>query len=145
MGASAGMDEKSADATIHALEGDIAELDARAREGVLRSRGEDPVRQPAVNPKRNVERFQTVRARFVRMIIEATRDGAQPCLDEIEVFGPEEGENLALASRGARASASSLLPGYAIHQIPHLNDGRWGNDWSWISNERPHPGASSRE
>src|SRR5262249_25457991 len=30
---------------------------------------------------------------------------------------------------------SSLLPGYPIHQVRHLNDGKQGNDWSWISNE----------
>jgi hypothetical protein len=50
------------------------------------------------------------------------------------VFGADQTRNLALAQDGAKASASSLLPGYAIHQIAHLNDGQFGNDWSWISN-----------
>ena len=78
-------------------------------------------------------RFAPVTARFVRFSISITNDGAQPCLDELEVYGPESDRNLALASSGAKASASSLLPGYAIHQIPHLNDGRYGNGRSWIA------------
>ncbi len=41
--------------------------------------------------------------------------------------------DLALASAGAKATASSCLPGYAIHQIAHLNDGRYGNSQSWIA------------
>ena len=43
--------------------------------------------------------------------------------------------NLALASTGALAFARDLLPGYpAIHNIPHLNDGLYGNSYSWINN-----------
>ncbi len=42
-------------------------------------------------------------------------------------------QNLALASAGAKATASSCLPGYAIHQIAHLNDGQHGNSQSWIA------------
>ena len=34
---------------------------------------------------------------------------------------------------GREASASSCLPGYAIHQVPHLNDGLYGNSHSWIA------------
>ncbi|MEZ0276074.1 MAG: DUF1553 domain-containing protein, partial [Roseimicrobium sp.] len=34
-----------------------------------------------------------------------------------------------------KATASSTLPGYAIHQIAHINDGLYGNDHSWISDE----------
>ena len=40
--------------------------------------------------------------------------------------------NLALAGK---ASASSVISGYPIHQIPHLNDGKLGNNNSWISSE----------
>ncbi|MCH5373886.1 MAG: discoidin domain-containing protein, partial [Planctomycetes bacterium] len=57
----------------------------------------------------------------------------QPCIDELEVYADECPDNLALASRGARATASSCLPGYAIHQVAHLNDGRYGNAHSWIA------------
>jgi len=120
----------------HLLSGQISDLDARARVAVLRSQGVHPVPRPAVNAQRNVEDFKPVRTRFVRLNILATRDGAEPCVDELEVFGPAGDDNLARASAGARASASSLLPGYPIHQVRHLNDGRYGNDWSWISRER---------
>ncbi len=76
--------------------------------------------------------FPAAEARFVRVVIHATTQG-QPCLDELEVYGPDGKENLARAGAGAKASASSCLPGYAIHQVGHLNDGRYGNDHSWIA------------
>ena len=76
--------------------------------------------------------FSPVEARFVRLLIPECASG-EPCLDELEVYGPGGGPNLALASAGARASASSLLPGHAIHQVPHLNDGLYGNGHSWIA------------
>ncbi|HZU34336.1 MAG TPA: DUF1553 domain-containing protein, partial [Gemmataceae bacterium] len=122
----------------HRLEQQIAEIDAAARAVVLRRQGVHPVPRPAVNVRGNVEDFAPLPARFVRFTILATRDGSEPCLDELEVYGPDHTTNLALAADGVRASASSLLPGYAIHQIAHLNDGRYGNDWSWISREPGH-------
>jgi hypothetical protein len=95
-----------------------------------------PVRRPAVHPRRNVDRFAAVAARYVRFVIAATADGTHPCLDELEVYsaGPVP-RNLALASGGAKASASSVLPGFLIHKIEHINDGQVGNGHSWISNE----------
>ncbi len=84
--------------------------------------------------KPNVIEFPARAARFVRLEIAET-EGGEPCLDEFEIYGGGAGEdrNLALASRGARATASSLLAGYAIHQVGHLNDGRYGNAHSWIA------------
>ncbi|MCL1922220.1 MAG: discoidin domain-containing protein, partial [Kiritimatiellaeota bacterium] len=41
-------------------------------------------------------------------------------------------ENLALR-QGAVAFASSELPGHAIHKTAHLNDGKLGNEHSWIA------------
>ncbi|MHB8899121.1 MAG: HzsA-related protein [Thermoguttaceae bacterium] len=76
--------------------------------------------------------FPPAQARFVRLLIHRTVSG-QPCIDELEVFAPQGKENLALASAGAKATASSCLPGHAIHQVPHLNDGRYGNGNSWIA------------
>ena len=67
-----------------------------------------------------------------RFTIEAT-NSSQPCIDELEVFSG--GRNLALASLGTRSSCSSSLPGYAIHKLEHINDGKYGNSHSWISNE----------
>lgn len=82
-----------------------------------------------------VERFAPTKARFVRMTIHAT-NSAEPCIDELEIFTTgEKPENVALASRGTKAKASGSLPGFAIHKLEHVNDGRYGNSWSWISNE----------
>ncbi|NQT54512.1 SUMF1/EgtB/PvdO family nonheme iron enzyme [bacterium] len=82
--------------------------------------------------KPNAVEFPVQEARFVRFVILATT-GSEGCIDELEVYGPDSESNLALAKTGAKASASSCLPGYTIHQIPHLNDGRYGNDYSWIA------------
>jgi hypothetical protein len=57
------------------------------------------------------------------------------CLDEVEVFDTE-GRNVALATNGGKASASGTLPGHAIHQLTHINDGKFGNAHSWISNTK---------
>ncbi|MFO1053670.1 MAG: DUF1553 domain-containing protein [Planctomycetota bacterium] len=97
----------------------------------LASRADAPV-----DATLSIDTFAPRIARSVRMTITATNDGAQPCIDELEVFGPDDPSfDLARASTGASASASSLLPGYAIHRVEHLNDGRYGNAHSWISNE----------
>ncbi len=89
-------------------------------------------RRPIMADKANVIRFPAVAARFVRLVIHASENGA-PCLDELEIYDASGSRNLALAADGAKASASSCLPGYAIHQINHLNDGHYGNDHSWIA------------
>ena len=44
--------------------------------------------------------------------------------------------NLALAP-AARATASSVIEGYAIHTVAHLNDGWYGNAQSWIPSALP--------
>ena len=86
----------------------------------------------AAPDKPNVVAFEPVEARFVRFVIHESA-GGEPCLDELEVYGPGGGANLALASAGAKATASSCLAGYAIHQVAHLNDGLYGNSHSWIA------------
>lgn len=86
-----------------------------------------------VHPDRpNEVKFSAVEARFVRFVIHRS-SASQACIDELEIYGEGGNQNLALASRGGKASASSCLPGYAIHQIPHLNDGLYGNSHSWIA------------
>ncbi|MBM3240372.1 hypothetical protein FJZ31_29165 [Candidatus Poribacteria bacterium] len=45
-------------------------------------------------------------------------------------------QNLALLPK-AVAQASSVLPGHSIHQVKHLNDGFYNNQYSWISNGEP--------
>lgn len=86
-----------------------------------------------VDPARpNEVIFPPEPARFVRILLLDCQNG-QPCIDELEVYGPEGTTNLALARAGAKAAASSCLPGYAIHQVAHLNDGLYGNSHSWIA------------
>src|SRR5262249_4459254 len=95
------------------------------------------VRRGPGNPRRNVERFAPVEARWVRFTITATNDGIEPCIDELEVYTVGTSpRNVALASGGAKPSASSVFPNSAIHKLEYLNDGRHGNGRSWISNER---------
>ena len=88
---------------------------------------------PSIESRRNEDLFPAVRTRYVRFTVEKAEE--QPCLDELEVHAPGRDLNLALASTGAVASASSVLPGYDIHQVSHLNDGKHGNAHSWVSNE----------
>jgi hypothetical protein len=60
----------------------------------------------------------------------------EPCLDELEVFAAEvRPRNVALASLGTKASASSVYPNSTIHKLEHINDGQLGNSRSWISHE----------
>jgi hypothetical protein len=75
--------------------------------------------------------FPPETAKFVRFAI--LECGSEPCLDELEIYGPAGGANLALARDGAKPAASSCLPGYAIHLVEHLNDGLYGNSHSWIA------------
>lgn len=82
----------------------------------------------------NTELFPSITARYIRMTILATAMNDEPCLDELEIYSSEK--NIALAQHGSKATASSLLPNLSIHQIAHLNDGRTGNNFSWISNEK---------
>ena len=92
-------------------------------------------RRDPIHPKRNVDRFPTTRATKVRFSVQQTSfNRLEPCLDELEVF-TAEGRNVALASTGAKASASGTFPGSSIHRLEHIYDGRYGNEWSWISNE----------
>ncbi len=94
--------------------------------------GSAALREP-VHPRRNVETFGPVEARFIRFTVRATNRG-EPCLDELEIYPPnDEVHNLALAVTGARATASGSLRGYAIHNLEGVNDGRYGNGRSWIA------------
>ena len=120
------------------LRADLARLDVRIDEQEPEAAESGaPPRRPPVNPRRNVEHFRPIEARFIRFTVAATTDGTEPCIDELEVYGPDAPtEDLALAERGARASASSVYPNNPFHKIEHLIDGRHGNGRSWISNER---------
>ena len=112
----------------------LARTEAEARAKAAGDPAKPPALSlPAVGVRCNGDPFPATRARFVRFTILRANSG-EPCLDELEIFGPAGKQNLALASAGGKATASSLLPGFPIHQIAHLNDGEHGNSHSWISN-----------
>ncbi len=98
-----------------------------------------PRLRPAVNAKMNVERFDAVSAKFVRFTTHETINGNQhePCLDELEIFSSADSpQNVALATGGTVATSSGNYSDTGSHQLKHINDGQYGNDRSWISNER---------
>ena len=84
--------------------------------------------RPAVNAKSNEETFAAVDAVAVRFTILAT-NSAEPCIDELEIYDAA-GVNVAPSGK---PSASGTYPGSVIHKLEHINDGRAGNDRSWIS------------
>lgn len=99
-----------------------------------------PRLRPPVSPLLNVERFAPTPARYVRFSIEETvdNDRHEPCLDELEIYADtvDPHTNLALAQRGAQATSSGNYSDAGPHQLPHIHDGQYGNDHSWISNQR---------
>jgi hypothetical protein len=111
------------------------------REGPAAGGGALPGREP-VNARRNVERFEPVVARRLRFVANATNVG-EPCLDELEILSVGDAAsdaggtraNVALSSFGAVARASSVFLDDPRHTLEHVNDGRYGNDHSWIPRE----------
>lgn len=89
-----------------------------------------PLREP-VNPRQNIESLPPTDVRFVKFTILDTNQG-EPCLDELEILA--SGENVALASAGAKASSSGDFV-HPLHKLEHLTDGRYGNARSWIANQ----------
>ena len=89
--------------------------------------------RPGVNPKENIDEFPSSKGKFLRFVVTHTTDDSEPGIDELEVYGADPDVNLAVKGK---ASASTVIAGYPIHQIPHLNDGKLGNNHSWISAER---------
>ncbi len=93
------------------------------------------VKRGSISARRNVDRFNPVSAKWLKFTILRT-NSLEPCLDELEVFASDEStRNVALAAAGTRATASSVYPNSDIHRLEHINDGRFGNSHSWISNE----------
>jgi hypothetical protein len=94
-----------------------------------------PAIRAGLRPVRNTDRFAPMRAKFVRFTARETSD-AEPCIDEIEIYTTgDRPRNVALASSGAKVTASGTYPNSDLHKLEHVNDGRYGNEWSWISNE----------
>jgi len=89
---------------------------------------------PQIHPdKPNEVCFPPQEAQFIRMVILETDGGGEPCIDELEVYGASGERNLASSEAGSEATASSCLAGHTIHRIEHLNDGEYGNSFSWIA------------
>jgi hypothetical protein len=94
--------------------------------------------RPPVNARQNTDRFPPIKARYIRFTALKTNE-REPCLDELEIYSSgDDARNVALASLGAKAAASSTYPDNPMHKLDHINDGQFGNERSWISNE---PGA----
>ncbi|MDO4587519.1 MAG: hypothetical protein Q4C95_09515 [Planctomycetia bacterium] len=71
------------------------------------------------------------KATFVRVCINASNDGTAPCIDELEFYQDGNEQNLAF-DKNVKATASSIIGNYPQHQIRFINDGRYGNSFSWI-------------
>jgi hypothetical protein len=120
---------------IAQLKRELAEVDAQieAAEPIASVTDVTMSTRMPVNARRNVERIVPVNARKLRFTILKT-NGAEPCIDELEVFTSNH-RNVALAGIGTKARASSVYPNSDLHRLEHINDGRYGNGRSWISNE----------
>ncbi len=99
---------------------------------------EFPRLQAPVAARGNTESFRPVPAKYVRFRVLETNQ-SEPCLDELEVFArdPATGEshNVALAANGTSATSSGDYPNNPKHRLEHIHDGRFGNSYSWISNQ----------
>ena len=90
--------------------------------------------RPPVNARVNTDRFDPVKARRVRFTIRETNN-LEPCIDELEVFDVS-GRNVALATEGARPTSSGDTVVADRHELRQINDGKYGNSRSWMSNEK---------
>jgi len=91
------------------------------------------VERPPVNARLNTDRFAPLKTKRVRFTIRATNN-LEPCLDELEVFDADA-RNVALASAGTKATSSGDTVVADRHELRQINDGRYGNSRSWMSNE----------
>ena len=119
------------DDQIKALEQKLAHFIPKPVAASVATNSPGKALRPPVNSARNEEILSPVEAKFVRFTILAA--AGEPCLDELEVWSGES--NVALATNGTKATASGTLPGHEIHKLEHINDGRTGNNRSWISSE----------
>ena len=86
----------------------------------------------------NVENFEPVKAKFMRMIFHETMDNFrhEPCIDELEIFSAlTNSVNLARPQYGTKATSSGAWNN-SQHKLRHLNDGKYGNGRSFISSQK---------
>ena len=110
---------------LAAFDAEIADLTDKLQPFIPKENGGKRV---AVNAKQNVETFAPRKARFVRFTIDKTT-GGEACIDELEIYS--EQRNVALADSGAIATSSGDFE-HPKHKLSHINDGKHGNDRSWI-------------
>ncbi len=121
------------------LKSRIAELDQELTQWEPLARI-DASAVPSPRSTKNEELFPALTARYVRFTIhDANRHPTlgliEPCVDEFEIFTDEpQPRNVALASAGTRVTASGSQTSDR-HRLEHVNDGRYGNARSWVSDE----------
>jgi hypothetical protein len=94
-----------------------------------------PSLRDSVNSRQNVEHFAPTRAKFIRFTVTGTTD-AEPCIDELEVGAVAvAGQPLRNVALGAKPLASGTYLNNPAHKLEHVNDGKYGNEQSWISNQ----------
>ena len=96
------------------------------------------LKQRLTHANENIESFNAVEAKFVRFTIHDANlhpslGLIEPCIDEFEIFTDEpEPRNVAFASHGTKTTASGSRTS-AAHKLEHINDGKFGNARSWMS------------
>jgi len=132
------------DAGVHALTGSSAILvrggmsnsaitaDVMLLQSPGASAPQPRLRNP-VTAEGNVEEFAPVKARWVRFVVEETSNGNNPCIDELEIW--TSGNQPRNVAREGVATSSGNFGPTEKHKLEHINDGKYGNDYSWISNE----------
>ncbi|MFU7558959.1 PSD1 and planctomycete cytochrome C domain-containing protein [Roseiconus sp. JC912] len=121
----------------------VAKLDSQLTEFVplAKPREEAHSEREMPNAKSNVHSFSPINAKFVRFTIHDSNlhpslGLIEPCIDEFEIFTADsEPKNIALASAGTKVSASGSRTS-ARHKLEHVNDGRYGNESSWMSDSK---------
>ena len=106
----------------------------------------EPLAQVGSPPSRhsdarlNEETFPPRDAKFIRFTIHDSNQHPtlgliEPCVDEFEIFSDEaRPRNVALASNLTKVTASGSRTS-DHHRLEHINDGKYGNSHSWMSDE----------
>ena len=98
-------------------------------------------RARVTDAKENIETFPPREVRFVRFTIHDANlhpslGLIEPCIDEFEILTDEpQPRNVALASHGTKVTASGSGSS-GDHKLDHINDGRYGNSRSWMSDTK---------
>jgi len=126
----AGSDDQFTSADLLVLQ----RVDQESKPSHARESRSIALRSP-VQTGKNLETFPPLIADRVRITIDAT-NGSEPCLDEVEAFGPNEPDvNLFHKNRGVKVTASGSFPPHPFHKLEQINDGNYGNEKSWIGNQ----------